>query len=142
MRSYLHLVAYGALVTLFGCASIDAAPAKLSGTFRRGKYPDAHYLTLRSDGTFLARIFDRSKNGLNTKTPPELITISGSWRVDGTKITLSDFTRPPHIDFVANYSILGHDAVDGLQPLYGAGYIPPFKFVRVPESDIPKTRRA
>jgi hypothetical protein len=80
---------------------------------------------------------DRGGNGLNDLAPPVLVRISGTWHLAHGEVVLAPISVPTYIHFARQFTLIGPNAVDGLQPLYGAGYIPPFKFVRVAASEVP-----
>ena len=69
---------------------------------------------------------------LDQSAPPKLLVLSGTWKLSHDEVVLSGFSGSRPSGFTPQYALVGPNGIDGLQPLYGAGYIPPFKFVRAP----------
>ena len=134
MRRFLIIFSGILCVALPGCAADGSSANRVAGDFRLTAYPnaDAQYLSLRTDHSFTLRAFDRGGNGLDQSASPKLLILSGTWKLSHNEVVLSSFLGSRPSEFTPRYALVGPEGIYGLQPLYGAGYIPPFKFVRAP----------
>ena len=128
------------LCTLCSSCTTASKCAGLTGTYRCGSDPNnAEYLTLNPTGSFTLVVYSTCANGLDNLAPAAQSTIYGTWRPTKGEIALAPTNRPANTPFVTRYRILGKAAKDGLQHVYGAGYIPPYKFIRIDKNSMPKT---
>ena len=134
MRRFL-VISSGIIWTVLpGCVADGSSANRVVGDFRLIAYPhaDVQYLFLRTDHSFTLWALDRSRNGLDQSAPPRLLVLSGAWRSSHGEVVFGGFSGSRPSGFTPECALVGPDGIDGLHPIDGAGYIPPFKFVRAP----------
>ena len=125
MRCYV-VIFLAFCLSLPGCASTSGASRSPAGNYRCGTDPDnAEYLSLRSNGTYISREVSTSVNGQEI-APTEVSRGTGRWTVQSHEVILT----LKHAAAV-RLTIMGRDASEGLRQVYGAGWIPPYQFVRI-----------